>query len=127
MWAWRYREEVLNICERVTGNRNHYGMLKPGGVRRDVPTTELAGIREMLDALDKPLDLFMNTIGDDPLIQARTKGIGILTADQIRKFGALGPTARASGVDMDVRRDHPHAAYGLVDWDVILESEWRHL
>ena len=82
MWVWRYREEVLNVCERVTGNRNHYGMLKPGGVRRDVPTGELSGIRAMLDALDEPLNLFWNTIADDPLIQARTKGIGVLTADQ---------------------------------------------
>jgi NADH-quinone oxidoreductase subunit D len=122
MWAWRYREEVLNVCERVTGNRNHYGMLKPGGVRRDIPTSELAGIGDMIDALDEPLNLFRNTIAEDPLIQARTKGIGVLTADQIRKFGALGPTARASGVNIDVRRDHPHAAYGLVEWDVIVES-----
>jgi len=122
MWAWRHREEVLNVCERVTGNRNHYGILKPGGVRRDVPADQVPGIREMLDALDKPLNLFRDTIADDPLIQARTTGIGTLTADQIRKFGALGPTARASGVDMDLRRDHPHAAYDLVEWDVILET-----
>ena len=122
MWAWRYREEVLNICEQVTGNRNHYGMMKPGGVRRDVQAKEIPAIRKMLDALDKPLNLFRNTVAEDPLIQARTKGIGVLTADQIRKFGALGPTARASGVDIDVRRDHPQAAYSLVDWDVILES-----
>ena len=123
MWAWRYREEVLNICERVTGNRNHYGMLKPGGVRRDIPATEIQGIRQMLDTLLKPLDLFMQTIAQDPLIQARTKAIGTLSAEQIHRFGALGPTARASGVDIDVRRDHPHAAYDLVEWDVILESK----
>ncbi len=122
MWAWRYREEVLNVCEQVTGNRNHYGMMKPGGVRRDIPPTEIPGIGKMLDALDQPLNLFRKTVAEDPLIQARTKGIGTLTAAQIRKFGALGPTARASGVDIDVRRDHPHAAYGLVDWDVILET-----
>jgi NADH-quinone oxidoreductase subunit D len=122
MWAWRYREEVLNICEQVTGNRNHNGMMKPGGVRRDVSAEELPAIRSMLDALDKPLNLFRDTVAQDPLIQARTKGIGILTPDQIRKFGALGPTARASGVDIDVRRDHPHAAYGLLEWDVVLES-----
>lgn len=122
MWAWRHREEVLNICERVTGNRNHYGMLKPGGVRRDIPRDELPAIHEMLTSLHQPLNLFVKTISDDPLIQARTKGIGVLSADQVRRFAALGPTARASGVDIDVRRDHPHAAYGLVDWDVILES-----
>ena len=122
MWAWRYREDVLNICEQITGNRQHYGMLKPGGVRRDVEAADVPAIREMLDGLNKPLNLFRDTVAEDPLIQARATGIGILTADQIRKFGALGPTARASGVDMDVRRDHPHAAYDLVEWDVILES-----
>lgn len=123
MWAWRYREEVLNICEQVTGNRNHYGMLKPGGVRRDVPESDLPAIETMLSALADPLSMFRDTIAQDPLIQARTKGIGILTAEQIRRFGAVGPTARASGIDMDVRRDHPHAAYGLVDWDVITEVD----
>ena len=122
MWAWRHREEVLNICERVTGNRNHYGMLKPGGVRRDIARNELPGIHEMLKSLHQPLNLFVRTISDDPLIQARTKGIGTLNADQVRRFAALGPTARSSGVDIDVRRDHPHAAYGLVDWDVVLEN-----
>ncbi|NIL96456.1 MAG: NADH:ubiquinone oxidoreductase [Planctomycetales bacterium] len=122
MWAWRYREEVLNICEQVTGNRNHYGMLKPGGVRRDVPATEISAIRKMLDTLSSPLDLFRDTVAEDPLIQARTRGIGTLTPQQIRKFAAVGPTARASGVDIDVRRDHPHAAYGMVEWDVVLES-----
>lgn len=122
MWAWRYREDVLNICEQITGNRQHYGMLKPGGVRRDVEAADVPAIIEMLDGLNKPLNLFRDTVAEDPLIQARAMGIGILTADQIRKFGALGPTARASGVDMDVRRDHPHAAYDLVEWDVILES-----
>jgi membrane-bound hydrogenase subunit alpha len=122
MWAWRYREEVLNICEQITGNRNHYGMMKPGGVRRDIPAAAVPPIQKMLDVLEKPLNLFKNTVEEDPLIQARTRGIGTLTAEQIRQFSALGPTARASGVDIDVRRDHPHAAYGLVEWDVIVES-----
>ncbi|NIP84294.1 MAG: NADH:ubiquinone oxidoreductase, partial [Planctomycetales bacterium] len=110
-------------CEQVTGNRNHYGMLKPGGVRRDVAAADIPAIRQMLEALDPPLNLFRNTIAEDPLIQARTRGIGTLSPAQIRQYGALGPTARASGVDIDVRRDHPHAAYGLVEWDVVLESD----
>ena len=53
------------------------------------------------------------------MIQGRLKGVGVLTKQQIIDYCALGPTARASGVKIDVRRDHPHAAYGLVDWDVI--------
>ena len=123
MWAWRYREDVLTICEQITGNRQHYGMLKPGGVRRDVLPEDVPAIVKMLDGLARPLNLFRDTVAQDPLIQARAEGIGILTPEQVRRLGALGPTARASGVDIDVRRDHPHAAYDRVEWDVILESK----
>ncbi|MCK5328554.1 MAG: nickel-dependent hydrogenase large subunit, partial [Candidatus Latescibacteria bacterium] len=120
MWVWRYREEVLNIFELITGNRNHYAMMKPGGVRRDIKTEDIPAILKMLDGLKGPLTLFKNAIVDDPIIHARTKGVGILTKEQAIEYCVLGPTARASGVAIDVRRDHPHAAYGLVDWDVIV-------
>ncbi len=119
MWAWRYREDLLNILELITGNRNHYGMMKPGGVRRDILPESIPEIERMLDGLKGPIEMFRGAVLDDPLLHARTQGVGVLTRQQAIDFGALGPTARASGVDIDVRRDHPHAAYGLVDWNVI--------
>jgi NADH-quinone oxidoreductase subunit D len=119
MWVWRYREDVLDILERITGNRNHYGMMKPGGVHRDIKPEDIPAIKKMLDGLKKPWDLFRKAVIDDPVIHARLKGVGVITKQQIIDYCALGPTARASGVDIDVRRDHPHAAYGLVDWKVI--------
>ncbi len=119
MWAWRYREDVLNVLELITGNRNHYGMMKPGGVRRDIEPESVPAILKTLDALKAPIEMFRGAVMDDPLLHARTQGVGVLTRQQAIDFGALGPTARASGVDIDVRRDHPHAAYGLVDWNVI--------
>ncbi|MDJ0945277.1 MAG: nickel-dependent hydrogenase large subunit [Kiloniellales bacterium] len=119
MWAWRYREDLLSILELITGNRNHYGMMKPGGVRRDILPESTPEIERMLDGLKKPIEMFRGAVLDDPLLHARTQGVGVLNRQQAIDFGALGPTARASGVDIDVRRDHPHAAYGLVDWKVI--------
>jgi NADH-quinone oxidoreductase subunit D len=119
MWAWRFREDVLNILELITGNRNHYGMMKPGGVRRDINKTDIPAIRKLLDSLGDPIKMFRDAVIQDPLIHARTKGVGILTRDKAIAYGALGPTARASGYDIDVRRDHPHAAYGMLDFDVI--------
>jgi len=121
MWVWRYREELLNIMELITGNRNHYAMMKPGGVRRDIRTEDLPAIRKMLDGLKGPLALFRDAVAEDPLLHARLKGVGILSREQIIRYCALGPTARASGVAIDVRKDHPHAAYGRVDWDVCVE------
>ena len=119
MWAWRFREDVLNILELLTGNRNHYGMMKPGGVRRDINKTDIPVVEKLLDDLQDPIKMFRDAVIQDPLIHARTKDVGILTLEKAIAYGALGPTARASGYDIDVRRDHPHAAYGMVDFDVI--------
>ncbi len=119
MWSWRFREDVLDILERITGNRNHYGMMKPGGVRRDIHKDDVPAVTKLLNGLKKPVEMFRGAVMDDPLVHARTEGVGVLTYQQAIDYGALGPTARASGVDIDVRRDHPHAAYGLVDWDII--------
>jgi NADH-quinone oxidoreductase subunit D len=119
MWAWKTREPILELCEYLMGNRNHYAMMKPGGVRRDFTDDMIAPSLKAVDDLMPDLDRFKGAVVDDPLIHARTKGVGILSKEDIKNFGALGPTARASGVAIDVRRDHPHAAYDLVDWDVI--------
>ena len=119
MWAWRFREEVLNILELITGNRNHYGMMKPGGVRRDIQDGDIPAILDLLARLRDPLAMFRDAVMEDPLVHARTRGVGVLTRERAMAYGALGPTARASGYDIDVRRDHPHAAYGMLDFDVI--------
>lgn len=120
MWAWRYREDVLDVFELISGNRNHYAMMKPGGVHRDIRAEDMPAIRKMLDGLKKPWALFRDAIIDDPVIHARTKGVGVLTKQQAIDYCVVGPTARASGVAIDVRKDHPHAAYGLVDWKIIV-------
>ena len=119
MWAWKYREPVLDLFEMITGNRNSYAMFKVGGVRRDIEEAKIPGIRKVLDDVKKKTDLLTGAIMDDPVIHARTKGVGILTKQDIIDYAAVGPTARASGVAIDVRKDDPYAAYPLVNWKVI--------
>lgn len=119
MWGWRYREPVLDIFEAVTGNRNHYAMLKPGGVRRDIDEQRFPWILNELNKIEKAVNMFKGAVLDDPVIHSRTKGVGVLTKQDIIDYAALGPTARASGVDIDVRKDEPYAAYDRVDWDMI--------
>lgn len=124
MWAWKYREIVLDVCEQVTGNRQHYAMLRIGGVRRDIPNKDVDELKEKLSTLIPVLNMFKGAAVDDPVIAARTKGVGVLTKEQAINYCVAGPTARASGIDIDVRRDFPHNnAYDLVEWNVpVLED-----
>jgi len=123
MWVWKYREPVLDLFEIITGNRNSYAMFKLGGVRRDIPNHLIPAIRKNLDEFIPKLDLLTGAVMDDPVIHARTKGVGVLTKEDSIDFAAVGPTARASGVAIDARKDDPYAAYPLVNWKVITAEE----
>ncbi len=123
MWAWRYREPVLDCFEMITGNRNHYAMMKIGGVRRNIKDEDIPILRKTLDDLVPAVKMFEGAVVDDPVIRARLKGIGILTKQQAIDWCVLGPTARASGLNIDVRRDDPYGAYDRVSWNVIVQAE----
>lgn len=124
MWAWKYREIVLDLCEQISGNRNHYAMMRIGGVRRDILNKEIDELKNKTATLISAINMFKGAVVDDPVIGARTKGIGILTKEQAINYCVVGPTARASGIDIDVRRDSPHnSAYNLLEWEVpVLEA-----
>jgi len=119
MWAWRYREPILDICEKVTGNRNHYENFKLGGCRRDIPQEAIPEILQAVNDVEAPLKMLLGAVQDDPVLGVRTRGIGILSTEDARRYCVTGPTARHSNVPIDVRRDEPYAAYDWVDWDVI--------
>jgi len=122
MWAWKYREPILELFEAVTGNRNHYAMMKPGGVLRDIKEEDIAPLLKGLNEAEKKIGMLTKAALDDPVLAARLKGVGVLSKEDAIAYCAVGPTARASGVDIDVRRDEPYAAYGLVDWQVITQE-----
>jgi len=119
MWAWRYREPCLDALEVVTGSRINYANHTVGGSRKDLTPDMVKYIGQKLDEMDRPLDMFIDTALGDPILALRLKGVGVLTEQDARRLGALGPTARASNVPIDVRRDDPYAAYDRLDWDVI--------
>ena len=119
MWAWKYREPILDICEKLTGNRNHYAMMKPGGVRRDLDPADFPWVHRELDKITASTEMLTGAVLDDPVLHARTKGIGVLSKKDAVAYGTLGPTVRASGIPDDIRADDPYAAYDRVDWKVI--------
>jgi len=121
MWAWKYRETVLDLCEQISGNRNHYAMMKAGGVRRDIVNSEIDDMKANLKTIVSKIDMFKGAVLDDPVIHARTKNVGVLSREDAIRYCVTGPTARASGISQDIRKiDIANSAYGLVDWNMIV-------
>lgn len=124
MWAWKYREIVLDVLEQISGNRQHYAMFRIGGVRRDIHTKDVDELKQKVSKLIPVLNMFKGAAMEDPVLAARLKGVGVLTREQAIDYCVLGPTARASGIDIDVRRDFPqNNAYNLVQWNVPVLQE----
>lgn len=123
MWAWRYREPILDICEFTSGNRNHYDVYKVGGVRFDVPEEQFPAIRAKLDECEAGTKMLYHAVLDDPILHLRLKGIGVLSKEDAIAYSTHGPTARGSGLHIDIRADEPYAAYDLIDWNVCVHDE----
>lgn len=118
MHIWDERELIMDMLEKLSGNRVNYAMVTIGGSRRDI-NDELR--RELLDSCAKlkgPMDRIVDIAVNDKTIALRTKGIGILTREEAIRMGAVGPHARASGVKIDVRKDAPYSAYEDFEFDV---------
>jgi len=114
MQTWRIREPVMWLCEEISGNRKTYGMNTVGGLRRDLPNHIKPKLLEILANVEKEAIAVLNAIVGDTTLHARTKGVGVLTNEWAKKICVVGPPARASGVAIDARIDHPYAAYDEV-------------
>jgi len=123
MWAWKYREPVLDLLEEITGNRNNYGNVRVGGCREDIPDEIVPKILKKLDVVEQKTEMLTKAVLDDPVLHARLKGVGILSKEDAVAYAVTGPTARGSGIDIDVRHDDPYAAYSDLDWNVISQPE----
>jgi NADH-quinone oxidoreductase subunit D len=120
MWAWKYREPILESFETITGNRNHYAMMRVGGVSRDIPPEAVPPLLGTLDMIERKMAMIAKAAADDPVLRSRLKGVGVLTRQAAIDYCAVGPTARASGIPIDVRKDEPKDAYGLIDFKAIV-------
>ncbi len=122
MQSFRIREPIMWIAEKISGNRKTYALCVIGGVRWDI-TPEL---RTELGACSTSWRRNGGAVADavtgDRNIQKRTRGVGVADTTLVKDAGLIGPVARAAGVDIDCRRDHPYAAYDQVEFDVITQE-----
>ena len=123
MHIWDERELVMDLLEKMTGNRVNYAMVTVGGARRDIDDEFRRELLEACDKLKAPLDRITEIALTDKTIAMRTKGVGVLPKEDALRMGAVGPHARASGVKVDVRKDAPYSSYEDFDFDVpVVES-----
>jgi Ni,Fe-hydrogenase III large subunit len=105
------KELVQRRLERLVGHRFGRGAVALGGLRRDLPSDELAGLRAELPRWrDETLRFRSLVLGSDGFVD-RMRRAGTLPADLVRAFGGVGVLARASGLDQDLRRDRPYEWY----------------
>lgn len=122
MQAWRIREPVMWLCEKITGNRKQYGMNIVGGVRRDIPRAMHAEIIEVLHKIEKETKAVIDAVITDTTLLARLEKVCLVPNSDAIALSLLGPTTRGSGVAIDARADHPYAAYKETGVEVIVET-----
>jgi NADH-quinone oxidoreductase subunit D len=118
MYTWRDREVVMDLLEMISGNRVHYAINTLGGVRRDLDEALRKKILEGIDVLKKRTEYYFKIGASEPTFVGRLAGVGKLSKELAMALCAVGPTARASGVTRDVRKDDPHAFYDEAPFDV---------
>jgi NADH-quinone oxidoreductase subunit D len=121
MYSWRDRETVMDILENLSGNRVNYSANLLGGVKYDLDQKQTDEIRKGMDFLEERTKYYLNVVTTDETFLGRTRHVGLMTLEQAEALDAIGPTARASGLQRDVRVDSPYAAYP--DFPVNLVTE----
>ena len=122
MYSWRDRETVMDLLESISGNRVHYSANIVGGVKFDIDDARKDTILKGIDFLEGRTHHYLEVVTNDRIFMGRTHGIGTMTREQAELLGAVGPTARASGVMRDVRVDSPYASYADFPVNIVTDT-----
>lgn len=119
-YFWRDREPIMDLVELTSGNRVYGSLMTVGGVRRDIKDSDMPKIKAILKDLRGKLPFYRQIYENEPTLKLRMKNVGVLSREDALKLSVVGPVARGSGVDIDVRKDEPHEAYGEIPFKEIV-------
>jgi NADH-quinone oxidoreductase subunit D len=117
-YCFRERDLILDLFEMVCGTRMHTRYFQAGGLAEDIPSGFYPQAREFVEWMPKAIDDYERLLSNNEIWLERTKGIGLLSADDAIALGQSGPVLRASGVDWDLRKAEPYLAYDQVHFGV---------
>jgi NADH-quinone oxidoreductase subunit D len=118
LYAFDDREKILDLLEGITGARLTYCYYRFGGLYNDVDEEFVKGTREFVDYLRPRLEMYRKLVTENIILRKRLEGIGPISAEMCRKYGATGPVLRGSGVPHDVRKVEPYSVYPELDFDI---------
>jgi len=124
-YAFREREMLLDLFEKICGARLTYSYIRPGGVMNDAPEGWLAGVEEFTKIFEKKWLDYWNLLVEHKIFVERTANVGVIPPEMAIAWGCTGPMLRGSGVDWDLRRDQPYLVYDKLDFDVITGFGYR--
>jgi NADH-quinone oxidoreductase subunit D len=117
-YAFRERDQILDLFEMVCGTRMHTRYFQAGGLAEDIPRGFFPEARKFVDWMPHAVDEYEQMLNRNRIWLERTEGLGLLSADDAIALGQSGPVLRASGVNWDTRRNEPYLAYNKVDFNV---------
>jgi NADH-quinone oxidoreductase subunit D len=118
LYMLREREKILDLFDMASGQRLTYNYMRIGGVSQDVPEEFLPVLRDLIAQLPVYIDEYDRLLKDNEILQARSKGVGILTKDMAVNSAASGPVLRASGVQWDIRKADTYSIYDRFQFDI---------
>lgn len=118
LYAFREREWIIDLFEKLCGARLTVSYARIGGVRNDVPEGWLEDLYNFTEEFPKRIEEYETLIDQNRIWFKRTKGIGVISAEEAINWGLSGPTLRGSGVPYDIRKFMPYAAYNKIEWEV---------
>jgi len=122
MQCWRNRELVMDLMEATAGSRVIISTNVIGGVRRDIDEDNKRYILQSIDKLEEELNKIEDAFLNDYTVKKRLVGVGVLTKQEAYDLGCVGPMARGSGIDSDIRM-MGYAAYNELDFEPIVETD----
>ncbi len=119
-YGFRHREAVQDLFEEITGDRMMYAYFRPGGLAWEVTDNFVERVHEVLADARLGIDEIDGLLTKNEIFLARTKNIGIISGADAIDWGMSGPSIRASGVPLDVRKNEPYLKYDEIDFDMVL-------
>ncbi len=120
VYGFRERESILSFFEKTTGLRMNHNYIRPGGVAADLPPGWKDDVAGLLENLPVKFEQYDDLLKENPVWTSRTRGVGIITAEEATAYGITGPALRASGVDWDIRKAMPYSGIDKYEFDVPL-------